>query len=56
MGDDAKANRYKVKLEYNKMKWKGPAVSLENGLTDIVKSAKFICVDSNATNLLVEIK
>lgn len=55
-GDEASANLFDVKLECNRKRWRGKAVSLECSVGDVIKSTNFTIIDCSQSNFFIEIK
>lgn len=56
VGNKTNANLYHINMEYNKIKWRGTSYSLETNMGDILKSNSYAVLDSNVTNLFIEIR
>lgn len=56
LGDESAARRFDVRLDSGTVKWRGAATSLKCGISEILKSNKFMLIDISVTDLFVEIK
>lgn len=55
VGDRPNANSYYVKMDCNKLKWRGNATSLECSVNEVIQTGKYASFEANLTSLSVEI-